>query len=1041
MNSTCRRGVALALVLMALASWVALADPSFSDQNTSAGNLNPTDDIMVMEVRVRGDTTYATTLTSVTVQNVGTATSSEIDRIRIEDGGAQLGQTTNLSGLNTGVTINLGGYNIAKGATHYIRVFVTVGGSVSGGETVELRLKFHYELQSTPKQSRTSAWISDRTAETIRDGGFDDVTSNEVATKYLNPLDTGIVQIAVFSDIDANGNDVNWVQTAPNTIIVEVENLGTATPNDVSQIHVTLRINGVDYETWDGDAWLDWNPASPMDLRFENFKDEATHANPLPDGIPDNGGVTATVEMRIENQNNVSDNRTIRTRTTLHVKEGLPANQVAYDHTATSGSTVTIRKQGFEEINEESGQVVSGTKATGETLIQTVKVIDDDSNGNKIRATQLEIQNLGSATGADLNSIEVKAGAVQLAFEDTPAILADFGAGIVLGLDNVAAALVEDDDELELKIYYELDRPVDGHTLQPQVRVRGREPDPPANPEYWSDSVVFPGVVTLYEAGLEIAENLTPPEGGTIYSGQRVEVQRIYGMDLDENTEDLTMHPFVIKNLGTAQENPDVVKIEITRSDTEDGPQVLMGEETDLAGFRTGGVRIDTFANNQILDKTNGSEVYLHIWVTLAEPETMVAGRTLQLETRILHTENLVSYDKTIVSNAWDLATNHRPEVDFTFEATEAQAEAETAAITPKADFKYTETIQFHGTATDEDDDEIVDWHWDFGDGNTSDEQNPTHQYPNGGTFDVTLTVTDERGVTGSVTKTIEVEGPPNEPPVIDELTADPTNPATGGDVVFAVTVTDPDQPQGTPFDYEWDFDDETTSTVAGPTHSFAEAGAYTVTVTVTDAQGASDTATIEISVGNEPPTLTGLTATPATKNTGDPVTFTAQGYDDPDDDPVEEYRWDFGDGTTDTTTGDNAHSTTHIYNAPGDYTVTVSAVDDRGGVSEAKTLVITVAGPARVVLYAFPNPASTTATVTYFLPNGATSPVLRIYSLTRELLLEQELGEGQTTFVWDLRSEDGQAQPNGLYLCIITATDGGGDTARSEVFRLLIAR
>jgi PKD repeat protein len=68
-------------------------------------------------------------------------------------------------------------------------------------------------------------------------------------------------------------------------------------------------------------------------------------------------------------------------------------------------------------------------------------------------------------------------------------------------------------------------------------------------------------------------------------------------------------------------------------------------------------------------------------------------------------------------------------------------------------------------------------WHWDFGDGYTSDEQNPTHVYENVGTYDVTLTVTGLSGsssitkndyvtVTTGPTQTGTVTPTPTTPPV-----------------------------------------------------------------------------------------------------------------------------------------------------------------------------------------------------------------------------------------------------------------------------------
>ena len=59
----------------------------------------------------------------------------------------------------------------------------------------------------------------------------------------------------------------------------------------------------------------------------------------------------------------------------------------------------------------------------------------------------------------------------------------------------------------------------------------------------------------------------------------------------------------------------------------------------------------------------------------------------------------------------------------------------------------------------------VISWDWEFGDGGSSDEQNPTHWFQDDGTYEVSLTVWDEAGNSDSVTKEIAVG---NVPPVAD---------------------------------------------------------------------------------------------------------------------------------------------------------------------------------------------------------------------------------------------------------------------------------
>lgn len=54
-----------------------------------------------------------------------------------------------------------------------------------------------------------------------------------------------------------------------------------------------------------------------------------------------------------------------------------------------------------------------------------------------------------------------------------------------------------------------------------------------------------------------------------------------------------------------------------------------------------------------------------------------------------------------------------------------------------------------------------VSWHWDFGDGTTSNQQHPNHIYASGGTYTVTLTVKNKCGCTDTITKTVTVNNSP----------------------------------------------------------------------------------------------------------------------------------------------------------------------------------------------------------------------------------------------------------------------------------------
>jgi alpha-tubulin suppressor-like RCC1 family protein len=148
-------------------------------------------------------------------------------------------------------------------------------------------------------------------------------------------------------------------------------------------------------------------------------------------------------------------------------------------------------------------------------------------------------------------------------------------------------------------------------------------------------------------------------------------------------------------------------------------------------------------------------------------------------------------------------------------------------------------------TSTDADG-TITQYAWDFGDGAKPTGVDPGHTYATAGTYDVTLTVTDDDGApsTASVQVTVTDPGPP--PP-----NQDPVARITGGCAdlscpLSASTSTDAD---GSIAGYAWDFGDETTATGVNPGHTYADPGTYTVTLTVTDDDSAADTDTLEVTV------------------------------------------------------------------------------------------------------------------------------------------------------------------------------------------------
>ena len=126
--------------------------------------------------------------------------------------------------------------------------------------------------------------------------------------------------------------------------------------------------------------------------------------------------------------------------------------------------------------------------------------------------------------------------------------------------------------------------------------------------------------------------------------------------------------------------------------------------------------------------------------------------------------------------------------------------------------------------------------------------------------------------------------------------------------------------PDGSLARYMWDFGDGVTAEGALVEHTY-NAGSFRAVLTVVDNQGAAESASVVISVANQPP-VAQMAVKPASGPAPLACVLSSAGSFDPDD-AITSYRWDFGDGAS----ADGAQAF-HTYSAPGLYFATLTVTD-----------------------------------------------------------------------------------------------------------------
>ena len=224
--------------------------------------------------------------------------------------------------------------------------------------------------------------------------------------------------------------------------------------------------------------------------------------------------------------------------------------------------------------------------------------------------------------------------------------------------------------------------------------------------------------------------------------------------------------------------------------------------------------------------------------------------------------------------------------------------------------------IVSHGICTDslvsfssKVDKSITSYAWDFGDGNSSGDANPSHQYSNPNDYNVSLSVIDVNGCKASKSRSLNVYYEPQA-----AFTLPPSLLCTNNEFTFSTTT--PDIYEGN-LSYQWLIDNNPVSTQRDLQHTFTTTGAKEITL-VTSIPGCSDELTKITS-----PVASGPLVDFSFSGACEDETFAFQSQVS---DPVQSYVWDFGNGETSPDPNPELSFADH-----GDYSVSLTATNTIG--------------------------------------------------------------------------------------------------------------
>jgi gliding motility-associated-like protein len=301
-----------------------------------------------------------------------------------------------------------------------------------------------------------------------------------------------------------------------------------------------------------------------------------------------------------------------------------------------------------------------------------------------------------------------------------------------------------------------------------------------------------------------------------------------------------------------------------------------------------------------------GSGRPTHIGTADSVSWTVYSAGTYDVRLKIIATDNC---EETVTKNGY--ITVYGPTADF---------------ISDQPGGCENVLINFNDSSTTDGTHPIINWIWNFGDASPAVSGNPaSHNYPNEGSYAVTLTVTDSYGCEDVRTKTNYIR-------------------VTNGKAMFfsadtlscgGVNVAFSDTSNGVISDWIWDFGDGASSSgVQHPAHTYADTGYYTITLKIIEISGCIDSIskTNYITIKN-PVAKFGLSDTFSTCPPLSVNFYDSSYY-------VKKWAWDFDDGGS-----SSAPSPVNLYNIPDVYNVKLT-VTSPGGCTDSAFATITILGP-----------------------------------------------------------------------------------------------